>query len=278
MLCPTSRKPKPTVPMKPRRFQSGVFRYGLGLGLLLTLGSPRAFEVFPFASGAETLYLKWGDNHAGTPATVIYWSLIPPGTVGNVGYCGDACPGLSLASLQLENAPGTGFSARTLLELEPQIRFALAQWSALTGIRFVKLDNDSGVAINDPAALPNATGQIRIGIFAFSSGGGAVGFAPPPNGGSGAGDLLFDANSFYQLAPGAEGAPFSTTFAPNDLLTLLVHELGHVIGLAHPAFDGSCPVMQVHASCLGLINRIPDADDIAGARFLYGHLFADGLE
>lgn len=59
-------------------------------------------------------------------------------------------------------------------------------------------------------------------------------------------------------------------FAPNDFQSLLLHELGHAIGLAHPAFDGSCPVMRVHFNCLGKINRLLDADDIAGAQFLYG--------
>jgi hypothetical protein len=60
--------------------------------------------------------------------------------------------------------------------------------------------------------------------------------------------------------------------------SLFLHELGHAIGLAHPLFDGSCPVMQVHANCAGRINRVPDADDIAGARFLYLPLFGDGFE
>lgn len=140
------------------------------------------------------------------------------------------------------------------------------------------LPSDAGLPINDPGALPPATGQIRIGVFAFAAGGGVVGFAPLPNGGNGAGDVLFDANSFYQFAPGNEGDPYSTQFAPNDFPSLLLHELGHAIGLAHPSFDGSCPVMQIDPACLGRINRALDPDDRAGAQFLYGHLFTDGFE
>lgn len=37
------------------------------LGLLAAVGVSRAFEAFPFTFGGETMYLKWGDNHAGTP-------------------------------------------------------------------------------------------------------------------------------------------------------------------------------------------------------------------
>ena len=50
------------------------------------------------------------------------------------------------------------------------------------------------------------------------------------------------------------------------------------MGMAHPPFDGFCPVMQVAAPCLGRINRVPDADDLAGIRFLYGPVFANGFE
>ncbi|MGD9585059.1 MAG: matrixin family metalloprotease [Lysobacterales bacterium] len=248
------------------------------LTLLLVGNTSSAFEVFPFVQNGETLYLKWGDNRAGTPAGSVFWSLIPPGTPGDAAFCADACPGNSVDTLQFEIAPGAGFAPRSLASLEPQIVQALAAWSAHTGITFIRLPGDSGLPINAAGALPPATGQIRIGVFAFASGGGAVGFAPPPNGGSGAGDILFDANSFYQFAPGNEGDPYSTQFAPNDFASLLLHELGHAIGLAHPVFDGSCPVMQIDPACFGRINRVPDDDDRAGAQFLYGHLFANGFE
>lgn len=245
--------------------------------LLISTGA-LGFQTYPFQSGAETLYLKWGDNHAGSAGGTVTWSLLPNGTPGNTQYCGSSCPGNSVGTLNIENAPGAGFSPRTLAELEPRIVIALERWSAATGIEFVRIANDSGIALNDPSAQPPATGHIRIGIYAFSSGGGAVGYAPPPNGGTAAGDVLFDAHSFYQFAPGVEGASFDTGFAPNDFDTLLLHELGHAMGLAHPAFDGSCPVMQVRPSCLGRINRILDEDDLAGAGFLYLPIFRDGFE
>lgn len=238
--------------------------------LAIVLPMLHGFAVFDYDGGGETLYLKWGDNHAGTPGGLITWSLIPAGTPGNAAYCGDACPGTALDALQLENFPGGGFTLTPLASFVPRIEAALARWSAVADIRFVRLETDSGVAINDPTAVPNVTGHLRIGVFAFASGGGAVGYAPPPNGGTGAGDILFDANSFYQFAPNAEGEPYDTFFAPNDFETLLLHELGHALGLAHPPVDGTCPVMQVDAACFGIVNREPDADDVAGLQFLYG--------
>lgn len=231
-------------------------------------------------SGNETLYLKWGDNHAGSAAGVVYWSFIPAGTPGSATYCGAACPGTSVDALNLEISPGGGFAPATLASLEAHITAMMARWSAVSGIRYVKLASDSGAAIDDPAAVPPATGQIRIGAFAFASSAGeaAVGYAPPPNGGSGAGDILFNANAFYQFAPGNENDAYDTTYAPNDFDSLVLHELGHALGLAHAANDGSCQVMSVDAACFGHIKRVPTPDDVAGAQFLYGEIFYDGFE
>jgi hypothetical protein len=237
-----------------------------GAVLLALSGAASAYSVFPIDG---THSLKWGDNLNGTPGGVVTWSYLPAGTSGSA-YCGTACPGASGDSIFIENSPGGGFTATPLTSLESYITSAMGKWAAAANISFVKLGSDSGVAINDPSAAPAATGHIRIGAFDFSSGGGAVGFAPPPSGGTGAGDILFDSSSFYQFAPGNEGDSFSTTFAPNDFESLLLHELGHAIGLAHPVYDGTCPVMQVGGACYPIINRILDADDIAGAQFLYG--------
>lgn len=240
------------------------------LALILLTPAASAYSVYPFDAGGETQYLKWGSNQAGTAGGVVTWSFLPAGTPGAPAYCGDACPGVSVTSINIENFPGGGFTLTPLTDLEDEIRAALDKWAAAADISFVKLPSDSGVAVNDPAAVPDATGHIRIGVFAFAAGGGAVGYAPPPNGGTAAGDVIFDANSFYQFAPGDEGDSYDTFFAPNDIETLLLHELGHALGLAHPPFDGNCPVMQVGGVCFGVINRELDADDIDGIRFLYG--------
>lgn len=258
-----------------------VLRVLLGAMVTLSLcASAQAFEVNSYVSGSETLYLKWGDNHAGSPGGVVAWSIIPAGTPGSA-YCADACnAGNSVASINVEVSPGGGFAPRTLESLRPEIRALLSRWAICSGIRFVELGVDSGVAINDVTAVPPATGQIRIGVFAFSDNSvAAVGYSPPPNGGTGAGDILLNANAFYQNYPLAEGASFDTTFAPNDLQGLLLHEMGHALGLQHPAAnDGTCPIMFPFAPCDDIIRRQLRADDIAGMHFLYGGIFTDGFD
>jgi hypothetical protein len=252
------------------------------LALLLLLAHDACgYAVNAFTSGNETLYLKWGDNHAGTIGGTVYWSFIPAGTPG-AAYCGEACPGSSVASINIEISPGGGFAAHPLADLEAHVTAMMDRWSAATGIVFVKLDSDSGVAIDDVAAAPPAAGQIRIGVFAFgaaANGNVAVGYSPPPNGGTGAGDILFNANAWYQFAPGSQGDAYSTQYAPNDIDGLILHELGHAIGLEHPQHvAGACPIMDVDAACAGIVNRQLGADDVAGAMFLYDTLFSNGFE
>jgi hypothetical protein len=259
-------------------------RIGTGLTSILVLlfafaAPSSAFVVNSYVSGSETLYLKWGDNHAGTVGGIVYWSFIPAGTPGSM-YCMDACnTGSSVASINMEISPGGGFVPTPLTSLEAQITAMMDQWSAVSGIQFVKV-GDNGAAIDAADAVPPATGQIRIGVFAFTenSGEAAVGYSPPPNGGTGAGDILFNSNAYYQNYALAEGAVYDQTYAPNDFQGLVLHELGHAVGLEHPPYDGTCPVMQVDPACLGKINRELDPDDINGAVFLYDRIFADGFE
>ena len=132
--------------------------------LLAAPAAASAYSVNSYVDGNQTLYLKWGDNHAGTLGGTVYWSFIPPGTSGSA-YCSDACPGSSGSSINIEISPGGGFASHPITDLESHITAMMALWSAATGIQFVKLDSDSGVAINDAAAVPPATGQIRIGVF-----------------------------------------------------------------------------------------------------------------
>lgn len=237
----------------------------LAAGCALAAPTVSAFSVFAIDADHS---LKWGDNLNGTSGGTLRWSFIPAGTPGSA-YCGTACPGLAQSTLNIENSPGTGYSAVALTSLADLIQATFDQWSSVADIRFVGPDDDNGLPINDEeAGVP----EIRIGVFAFGAGGGAVGFAPPPNGGTGAGDILFDANSFYAFQPGNDGDFFpAASTAPNDFVSLLLHEMGHALGLDHPTpGDASCQVMDVSSACLFRINRVLDADDIAGARFLYG--------
>lgn len=73
---------------------------------------------------------------------------------------------------------------------------------------------------------------------------------------------------------------WSTSGEPGrfDLETLLVHELGHVLGLAHPVRSGSddpsrClrgPDRVMCSPPTGMVLRVPQAGDVAGLQALYG--------
>jgi hypothetical protein len=170
----------------------------------------------------------------------------------------------------------------------------------LANISFVQVTETGSVPFSASYASvgSNVIGDIRIGAYDIDAFSGAVGFAAPPNGGTTLeGDILFNLNVAYQIASGSEGAEHTIYLNPsptdpgnkdlwfhNDLEMLFMHELGHALGMNHStvptalmcgyvdgAFDGSvCSYMDPDNNGTIPLNRIPDADDIAGIQFLYG--------
>jgi hypothetical protein len=260
------------------RMGRGVRAMACAVGLALGAGAADAYTVNPVGGGD---YTKWGaSNAAGTPGGVVTWGFLAAGTPGS-SYCGDACIGTSTLTLpNFYATPGSNntLSSVSLLSLQPVFQAALDKWSAVANVQFqyVGIDNSLN-AINDPAAT---TPMIRIGAFAFSGSAafvGGVGFSPPPNGGTGAGDLLLNTGVGYQLATGAEGSalqqfPVGGGFYMNDLNGLILHELGHTLGLGHSADLSTVMCGSPTASCanLGTVTQQLKADDIAGIQFLYG--------
>lgn len=270
----------------------------LTLAILLAIGvamaSPaKAYNVFPFY-GDPSHALKWGDNTVGSPGGVVTWSLMKDGT-GLDATAPSYIHGTSNLSSILGSLD-TAYGAGTALQL---IQNAFDHWSAVANIQFVYVGEDDGTDFSAPYAPGQVIGDIRIGAFDIDGFSGAVGYAPPPNGSTTLeGDILFNLNVAYGVAPGAEGDqyylyPWPSPTAPgthdgwyhNDFEGLFAHELGHALGMAHsdvPSalmcgyvdanFDGGQCSYFDQAPYDGLvpINRIPDADDIAGIRYLYG--------
>lgn len=274
--------------------------------LLAWVKAAPAYNFYEQGGFLGYTYSKWGAPATGTGATV-YWSIMPAGTPGS-SYCAPGCTnGSGVSSLTLPNFYDwntQSFRAVNLTDPEVMgyIRNALRTWSAATGVTFVYLPADSGVPINDPAAEPpplGATGHIRIGVFDMGdSGSAAAGFAPPPNGfipnsqqlATGAGDLIINGNAgyAYQNPAGAEGSPLNAYpqgggLFLNDLEGLILHEIGHALGLDHSNVGDSVMCgwtfengnWQPNACTYYdpqtyVINRQLAPDDVTGILTLYG--------
>lgn len=136
-----------------------------------------------------------------------------------------------------------------------EVTAAFAAWAAVADITFAMVA-DSGT----PPDAAGATGDIRLGGHVFDGPFGVLAhaFFPPVNGVSIAGDLHLDIAELWKIGFG--GAGF-------DIFQVTAHELGHSIGLSHTAVPGSLMNPFYTEAFAG-----PQADDIAGAIFIYGAL------
>jgi hypothetical protein len=248
--------------------------------LVLAITRASAYEVVP--RGGLNEHLKWGaSNAAGTPGGVVTWGFLDAGTPGSA-YCGIYCEGLSssvLPNFYADPRKSNTTSPLALVSLQDVIQSAFATWSSVADVQFQYVGVDgSRKPINDPTAT---SPMIRIGAYAFGgfvayfSAGAA--FAPPPNGGSGAGDIFFNTNVGYQLATVPENSllqdfPVGGGLYMSDVYDLSVHEIGHALGLGNSADPSAVMWSGLTSPTLTLAYKRQglSADDIAGAQFLYG--------
>ncbi len=177
---------------------------------------------------------KWGPPVVGTGATIT-WSIVPAGVAMDSG-----------TSVGLASIFPTGFHAALVV--------AFSAWSSVANVTFSEV-SDSGLAFNAPGAT---AGDIRISAHPFDGPGGTLahGFYPPANGSTAAGDIHFDSADTWKIGFGGPGF---------DIKQVMMHELGHALGLAHTGVAGSLMNPTYTEAFLG-----PQADDIAGMVYLYG--------
>jgi hypothetical protein len=158
-------------------------------------------------------------------------------------------------------APGSGFG---------QIRDALAAWSGVAGSSFryedggttsaggFQNDGVSVISFRDPLgdldAPVNCTGTLAYGGY-FRTGE----------------TRMVNGQSFYRIiegdvvfADGWNGCGFYETYA--NLAEVATHELGHVLGLDHPADPDATMFAYAHFDGRGASIH---AGDLAGLRYLY---------
>ena len=104
-------------------------------------------------------------------------------------------------------------------------------------------------------------GDIRIGGYDFTSTTIARTYGPPPNGQSAAGDV--ELNTAYNFGPGG----------PYDLETVLVHEIGHALGLGESPQPSS--IMYTY---YGGVRKALSPFDVEGIQSLYGSKTTDGFQ
>ena len=180
---------------------------------------------------------KWGSPTPGTGATVT-WSLMGSGVSCAAEFAG--CATTALSSLL-----PSGFLN--------QIQLAFEAWSSVANINFVQVADD-GAGFD----RPTLSGDIRIGAHAMDGALGTLAYSyfPPFNGTSAAGDIFLDTAESWTI--GFEGPGY-------DIFQVMTHEIGHAIGLEHTANTDALMNAWYTENFRG-----PQADDIAGARYLYG--------
>ena len=199
-------------------------------------------QLSPSLEGLESRELMTAtplDGGQWTYGSRITYSFVPDGTsIGGVS---------SNLNSTLSTSVGSGW--------QTAFSKAAALWEAVTNIN-IALVSDNGAALGASGNQQGDSnvGDIRISMIPQSGGVLAFTMLPPPiNGGTDAGDIVFNSNVTF----GSAGY---------DLTTVAIHEFGHALGLDH-----SSVVNDVMYAYYNGTNQTVSSDDGAGLVSLYGN-------
>jgi len=242
-----------------------------------------ALFVLTPSAHACTVYGKgWGskwDDPVWPNSAIITWSFMTPGValgpLGPPAWSGTNSLGSGAANdirVIIDNVHGAG-------AFDAAVQRAFATWTAAANLQFTQVADQGGNFGTVTAP------DIRIGAFSFGVGdpAGGAGFGPPGNDISFpdaiAGDIALNDLNNFNIDPGSEGDLLQTGTGGiylNDIEGLLLHEIGHTLGVGHsrvtdavlcgflsPAFNGQlCDFSRV--------NRVLEPDDLNAIRNIYG--------
>lgn len=217
--------------------------------------------------GFGTLGTKWGmgpnvaTNLTGNVGTAgsFTWSIMGAGlgTTGAESHAGG-----------LTSNFGSLIGTSSTTEEIAMLNSVFDIWANVSGLVNLGMVADGGVAGGASQASGGHLGDIRVGLFnAGFSGELAHAYQPGTQalfgtGGTILGDVHVNGQYTWADLPN-DPNPGDNTF---DLFTVLLHEVGHSLGLDHSNVNGS--VMEpVYAGS----RRTLHADDIAGIQFIYGN-------
>jgi hypothetical protein len=203
--------------------------------------STRSRKVRPQLEGLESrLVLSSALGDQWTYGSRITYSFMPDGT--SVG----GTPSVLIQTMNANYLTATW---------EQQFEQAAALWENVTNVNLALVsDGGQPVGCSGDQQDDPRFGDIRIGAIPLCSGVLAETFLPPPaNGGTDAGDILFNSNINWQI---------NSTY---DIMTVATHEFGHALGLG-----GSTVANAVMFGCYNGIKQTLASDDISGIQSVYG--------
>jgi serralysin len=202
---------------------------------------------------------RWSGSQ-GAPRAVT-WSLVKDGTSipGAVGEANGPC--VLFSSMDAQFA-GLGGRATWIL----QIQQCFDRWAAVSGLSFTRVaqaangdgnvEDDDGASFSGSAGAAGLRGDIRIAMHPIDGEGGIGAYSYYPANG----DIVLD-NAEYWAATWDQHRFFRN---------VLMHELGHSIGLAHVCSSDADFLMELPPT---MSQDGPQHDDIRGAQRHYGDIW-----
>lgn len=215
----------------------------------------------------------WTNTASGFSAfgreVVLTWSIVPDGTAMPRALGEPNNPSRLRAFFDgiFHGGPGPGGNNLTLRAWFPIVKSAFDRWDAVSAIRFSYEPNDNGTLLGAGAGILGVRGDHRLGGHTID------GIVPiPPATGTVVAYNYFPHNSDMVIDTDEVGRLGNPEGNYLRLRNTLMHEIGHGLGLDHPASSDSNFLME---GLLDVTIDGPQFDDILGVHRLYGDRYEE---